>query len=354
MRSARKFVDTDALVHNYRYLKALDSRTRMLAVVKADAYGHGIVRVARALSATGTDGFAVAVIAEGLELRDAGIDQPVLVMQGPAGSGDLDIASARDLMLVVHSPEQLAVVEQSGVEDLSLWVKFNTGMNRLGFPVTDAKAVLARIKRLRSLSHPPVLMSHFAYADDPDQADKDEAQWRLFESLRVDTGLAASIANSSGTLCRPQSRLDWARLGIAMYGAPPAHSPAEHRQNLRPVMRLTALVVAVRRCRAGSGIGYGGTYICPRDMQVAIVGIGYGDGYPRHARNGTPVWLAGCRGRLVGRVSMDMAAVALDDGARVAVGDVAELWGPHLPVSEVAAHCGTIAYELLCAARGLK
>ena len=352
-RSARKSVDTDALVGNYRYLKSLDARARVLAVVKSDAYGHGLVKAARALSAAGADGFAVAVTAEGLALRDAGIDRPVLVMQGAAGREDLSAAAAHSLTLVVHSREQLAALEQHGAEGLGLWVKFDTGMNRLGFPVADRGEVLARVRRLRGLQRLPVLMSHFAYADEPAAADRDEAQWRLFEQVRAAAGLDASVANSAAALCRPRSRLDWVRSGIALYGAPPAHAAADHRRALKPVMRVTAPVIAVRRCKAGGRVGYGGTYTCPRDVTVAVVGIGYGDGYPRHARNGTPVWLAGAFRGLIGRVSMDMIVIALDDDTRVAVGDIAELWGPRLPVSRVAECCGTIAYELLCAARGI-
>ncbi len=370
MRPARKSVDAGALVHNYRYLKSRSPRTRVLAVVKADAYGHGLLRAARALSAGAeVDGFAVAVVAEGLALRAAATAQPggragdetagqlagrlVLVMQGAAGRDELRAAAAHDLTLVVHSHEQLAALEQHGAEGLALWVKFDTGMNRLGFPAATAAAVLARIKRLRDLSRAPVLMSHFAHAGEPAAAAQDEAQWRRFERIRAGAGLAASIANSAGALCRPDSLLDWARVGIALYGAPPACAAAEHHRRLKPVMRVVAPVIAVRRCKAGDGIGYGGAYVCPRDMRVAIVGIGYGDGYPRHARNATPVWLAGGPRELVGRVSMDLIAVALGDAA-VAVGDTAELWGPQLPVAEVAMHCGTLSYELLCAARGIK
>ncbi len=350
-RLARRSIDTDALVHNYRYLKSCCPQTRVLAVVKADAYGHGLATTARALSAT-ADGFAVATVAEGLALREFGIEQPVLVMQGALDRDELRAAAARHLTLVVHSPEQLARLERHGADNLRLWVKFNTGMNRLGFPADDADAVLARIKRLRGLSHAPVLMSHLAYADESGMTAEDDAQWRLFERLRDSRTLAASVANSAGALCRPQSQLDWARIGIALYGAPPARAASAHHERLRAVMSVTAPVIAVRQCKAGDRVGYGGTHVCPRDMQVGIIGIGYGDGYPRHARNGTPVWLGGRRRELVGRVSMDMLAVALDDGT-TAVGDTAELWGKHLPVAEVAAHCGTITYEILCAARGM-
>ncbi len=357
MRLARKSIDTDALLHNYHYLKNCCPHARVLAVVKGDAYGHGLSTAARALSVVGgdasADGFAVAVVPEGLALRRMDAARMILVMQGALDRDELRAAAANGLTLVVHSFGQLAQLERHHAETPALWVKFNTGMNRLGFPAEAADEVVARVKRLFGLPRAPVLMSHFAYADEADMAEEDEAQWGLFERIRSSAGLAASIANSTGALCRPQSRLEWVRVGIALYGAPCRRVAPEHHARLRPVMRVTAPLIAVRQCRAGEGVGYGGAYVCPRDMKVGIIGIGYGDGYPCHARNGTPVWLGGMRRELVGRVSMDMIAVALGDNQTVAVGDVAELWGPNLPVAEVAGHCGTISYELLCAVQGM-
>ena len=355
MHLARKSVDADALIHNYSYLKSVGSGTRVLAVVKSDAYGHGLVGTSLALSrGTEVDGFAVAVVAEGIALRDAGVTETVLVMQGTPDERGLHLAAERDLTLVVHSPEQLALLEGHDGKTPALWVKFDTGMGRLGFALDDADQVLTRVGRLHGLPREPVLMSHFAYADDPAAGEDDEAQWRRFERVLRGNRLAASIANSAGFFCRPDSRLQWARVGVALYGAPPERVASEHRQALKPVMSVTAPVVAVRRCKAGDRIGYGGDYRCPQDMKIGVVGIGYGDGYPRHARTGTPVWIGGKRRELVGRVSMDMVTVAFDADDPVCVGDVAELWGKHLPVAEVAEHCGTISYELLCGARGIR
>lgn len=363
MHLARKSVDTDALIHNYSYLKSVCPGTRVLAVVKADAYGHGLVKTARALSrgvGTGAtagaevDGFAVAVVAEGLALRDAGVTETVLVMQGAPDEGGVISAVERDLTLVVHSSEQLALLESRDGKKPALWVKIDTGMRRLGFAPGDAGEVLARVGKLRGLPREPVLMSHFAYADDPALREDDEAQWRCFERVLRSGEFTASIANSAGFFCRPDSRLQWARIGIALYGAPPERVAPEHRRALKPVMTVTAPLVAIRRCKAGDRIGYGGDYRCPRDMRIGVVGIGYGDGYPRHARTGTPIWIGGRRRALVGRVSMDMITVALDADDAVRVGDAAELWGGRLPVSDVAEACGTISYELLCGARGIQ
>ena len=355
MHLARKFIDSAALVSNYRYLKHLCKKAQVLAVVKSDAYGHGLVRVARVLSERArVDGFAVAILDEAVALRESDIRRPILVMQGAADREELRTAAVYELELVVHSFEQLAQLEKHGAEALSLWVKFDTGMNRLGFPLTEADEVLDRVGQLRGLSRQPVLMSHFAYADEPEMAADDERQWLLFERLCAKRKLPSSIANSAGVLRRPESHLDWVRVGIALYGAPPANTATEHRHELAPVMKVTAPLTAIRHCKAGERIGYGGTYTCRRDMKTGIVGIGYGAGYPRCAPSGTPVWLGNRRRRLVGRVSMDMLAVALDEDDPVAVGDIAELWGANLSVSEIADHCRTISYELLCGARSIR
>lgn len=355
MQLARKIIDTEALVSNYRYLKSCCPGTRVLAVVKSEAYGHGLVITARALSGkVSADGFAVAVVDEAMTLRECGVTRMVLVMQGGMNKEELHAAASRNLTLVVHSPEQLALLEKHGAEKLSLWVKFDTGMNRLGFPPESAAKVLERVKRLRGLARPPVLMSHFAYADEPGMAADDERQWLLFEKLCAEQGLSSSIANSAATLCRPESRLDWVRVGIALYGVPPENAVPEHHRQLKPVMKVTAPLTAIRQCKAGDRIGYGGTYTCHRRMRIGVVGIGYGEGYPRNAPGGTPVWLGNRCHELVGRVSMDMLTVGLDEDDTPHVGDVVELWGPNLAVSEVARHCRTSSYELLCAARSIE
>ncbi len=355
MHLARKFIDGAALVSNYRYLKNLCRKARVLAVVKSEAYGHGLVKVARVLSEnTSVDGFAIATLDEAVALREQGIAQQVLVLQGVSGKEELHVAAAYKLALVVHSFEQLVQLERYGAEDLFLWVKFDTGMNRLGFPLEEANAVLGRVRRLRGLSRQPVLMSHFAYADEPEMATDDERQWLLFAGLCTEQKLPSSIANSAGVLCRPESRLDWVRVGIALYGAPPANTAAEHHRRLASVMRITAPVVAIRHCKAGERVGYGGTYTCRRATKIGIIGIGYGTGYPRRAPNEAPVWLGNKCCKLAGRVSMDMLAVVLDENDPVAVGDIAELWGPNLAVSEVAGYCRMSSYELLCGAQKIQ
>ena len=364
MRSARKRIDVDALLQNYRYLKSLCPGRRVLAVVKSDAYGHGLARIAQTLSADAqadarVDGFAVATINEALALRGMGLEQTIVIMQGFLHAEEIRTAIDQHLTMVIHSSQQLALLEQCQVRDLALWVKFDTGMGRLGFSVAQANEVFGRMERLDGLSQRPVLMSHLGYADEPEMEEENRKQWRLFESLCKDRHIDVSMLNSAGLLASrniPVSQ--WVRVGLALYGIAPVTAQADHARWLKPVMRVTAPVIAVRRHKAGDRIGYGGTYTCPRDMTVGIVGMGYGDGYPRHAQNGTPVWINGVRCELVGRVSMDMIAVfpgiTSGDGEEIAVGDTAELWGPELSVAEVAGCGGTIAYELLCAAQKIQ
>ncbi len=349
LRVVEKFIDTDAIAANYQRLKRICAPARVLAVVKCNAYGHGIIKTARSLSSA--DGFAVTTIAEAMALRDANIDDKILVMQGWHDANDLHIAVKHGIDLVVYSPEQLACLEQhSTVCSLRLWVKFDTGMNRLGFPLCDAPDVMRRLSRLNDLAYPPVLMSHFACADE-EAAAMNQKQLDLFEALRSEYSSQASLANSAACLNLPQSRYQWVRAGIALYGALP-ESASRYDEEFMPAMHVFAPVLTVRRCRKGDSIGYGAKYICSADMQVGIIAIGYGNGYPRHANNETPVWVCGSRQRLLGRVSMDMIVVSLDN-IDVQTGDTVELWGSHVPVREVAVHCDTISYELLTAVGNL-
>ena len=346
VRALVKSLDRKALAANCGYLRRVCAASRLMAVVKADAYGHGLVETVRALPEA--DGFAVACVAEGLALRRAGVPQKILVLQGCRDAREFARAHEAGLALVVHRERQLEWLEARGA--VETWIKFDTGMHRLGFAPDSHARIVARVLAVKNLPHPPVLMSHLACADDQDddytrrQIDQFDAVCRCYR----EHGLQASLANSAAALRLPETRRDWVRAGLAIYGVTPPRCDG-HGPHLKPAMRLCAPVVAVRRCQAGDRVGYGGDYTCRAPTRVAIVAAGYGDGYPRHAASGTPVWLAGARRPLLGRVSMDMIAVDVT-GADVEAGAVAELWGDHLPVAEVAAHCATIPYELLCAA----
>lgn len=347
IRSLTKHLDINALRHNYDYLHQVCGSAKLIAVIKSEAYGHGLLRVAKALGHA--DGFAVACVSEGVALRRAGIVQKIIILQGGHSVQDIEIARAYNLTLVVHCQRQLDWLQQNNCEGLELWIKFDTGMHRLGFALFEHKTVMSTVIALRGLSAAPVLMSHFGCADEDDAHTL--KQLKAFENLCANyksEGLQASIANSAAALSMPETHKQWVRSGLAVYGVSTAHTPATHRKNLKPVMHVTAPVIATRNCDTGDCVGYGGVYVCQKPTQIALIGAGYGDGYPWHAKSGTPVWLDGHRCKLTGRVSMDMIAVDVT-GVDVKVGDHAELWGDNISISEVAKYSSTIPYELLCA-----
>ncbi len=341
-RAARALIDLSALRHNLARARACAPRARVVAVIKADAYGHGALAAARVLA--GADTLAVAHLGEALALREAGIRTPVLVLQGVRGPIELAEAAARGLAVVVHHEAQLQALEASRAP-LRVWLKVDSGMHRLGFAPGELPGIHSRLRAVQGAA--PVLMTHLACADD--RADPATAR-QLARFDRAVDGLAGthSIANSAGVLGHPESHRDWVRPGIMLYGVSPFVGGSGEREGLRAVMSLRAPLIAIRRLRAGDRVGYGGDYVCPEDMPVGVVAIGYGDGYPRHAPSGTPVRVAGTRAALVGRVSMDMITVDLRGVPHPCVGDEVILWGPGLAVEEVAERAGTIAYELLC------
>ena len=346
IRSLTKHLDIKVLKNNYDYLQKFVTSAKVVAVIKSEAYGHGLLRVAKALE--NADAFAVACVSEGIALRRAGIMQKIVVLQGAHELQDIELARSYKLTLVVHCKRQLAGLRQNNCQGLECWIKFDTGMHRLGFHWTEHKTVIPKLLNLRGLANPPVLMSHLC------SADTDEAYTRMqlekFEELcayHEKEGLQTSIANSAATLSMPETHKDWVRAGLGIYGVTAQNTPLEHKRKLKPVMRLTAPVVAIRQFKKGDRLGYNGQYVCDKETHAAIIGAGYGDGYPWHAISGTPVWLSGKRCHIAGRVSMDMMTVDAT-GADIAVGDNAELWGRNILVDEVAEHASTIPYELLC------
>jgi alanine racemase len=339
-------IDHGALRHNLKRAKQAAMDRKLWAVIKADGYGHGMLRVAHTLSQA--DGLAVARLDEAMMLRHAGITRPILVLGGCYREDDFKKASESALDVVFHHGAQLNPLKQAALEpqSLNLWIKVDTGMRRLGFEALDLPEIVATLQTVPAIAELN-LMTHLANADDRNDPAT-TAQCSLFESLDLTPFNACSIANSAGLLGHPASLADWVRPGIMLYGASPfVHSTAS-AEGLWPVMTLKSHVIAVKPCRQGDRIGYGGTYTCSEAMPVAVIAIGYGDGYPRHAPSGTPVLVAGKRLPLVGRVSMDMICVDARDIPDLKVGEEAVLWGRGLPVEEVAEAAGTIAYELLC------
>ncbi|HMM76920.1 MAG TPA: alanine racemase [Gammaproteobacteria bacterium] len=346
-RPARARIDLAALRHNYLAARRLHGG-RALAVLKADAYGHGALACAEALAPI-ADAFAVAFLAEALALREAGIRKPILVLEGVFSAAELERAAQLGLWLVVHHEEQLRMIENASLHcaRLQVWLKIDSGMRRIGVPperVRDFHARLQATGRVASIA----LMSHFARADelaDPQAREATREQIARFDAATTELPGPRSLANSAGLLAWPEARRDWGRPGLLLYGVDPTGtSPLD----LRPVMALTSEVFTERVLAAGEAMGYGGSFVAERPTRVGIVAIGYGDGYPARAPTGTPVAVDGRRTRVLGRVSMDMLAVDLSDLPDAGVGSRVELWGGSVGVAEVAAHAGMLSYELLC------
>ena len=342
-RPARARISLSNLAHNCTQVRRLAPHCAIMAVLKADAYGHGALPCARTLQAH-ADALAVATVGEAGALRAHGIRAPLVVLHGARAPADLEAAFAQDLELVVHDAEQIDLLESVRRTEAGpqLWLKADTGMHRLGIDPAAAPACLQRLEALPWHPRPVRLMTHLACADEAD-ARPARAQLERFAAI-PGTG-PRSAANSAALLRFPDSHLDWVRPGLMLYGVAPVAAPAA----LRPVMTLDAPLLGIRACRAGDRLGYGATFVCPRPMRVGLVEAGYADGYP-HASNGrTAVAIDGTRHATLGRVSMDLLAIDLAR-SRAAPGDRVELWGPHVGIQEVAGKSGTIAYELMCRA----
>ncbi|HXZ49359.1 MAG TPA: alanine racemase [Usitatibacter sp.] len=343
-RPIQATVSAAALRHNYWAAKRAAPRSRVLAVVKANAYGHGIERVTRALDRA--DGFATVELEGALALRGRRPEAPILLLEGFFEPGELvEIASAR-LATVVHCEEQLRMLEtgRRGAP-FDLWLKVNTGMNRLGFA---PRAVPRALERLRAsgAARSVTLMTHFANAD---LAGGIEEAMRRFDAATRGLALPRSLANTAAIFSHPESHADVVRLGIGLYGATPFADRTADTLGLKPAMTLASQLIAVQDLEAGETVGYGSQFRAAVATRVGVVACGYADGYPRHAPTGTPILVDGTRTRIVGRVSMDMIAVDLAPVPSARVGTPVVLWGEGLPVDEVAAAAGTVGYELLCA-----
>lgn len=345
-RGTRATVDCAALRHNLAVARRSAPSARVIAVIKSNGYGHGLLPVARTLAAD-ADAFAVTCLDEARPLREAGLDQRIVLLEGVYEPAELAEAGALGADLVVHADWQVEVFESAASgRPVDVWLKVDSGMHRLGFAperVPDIHRRLAACGRVGEIR----FMTHLARADDRDcgyTRDQLSAMDRACEALAGER----SLANSAGTLAWPETHGDWVRPGIMLYGASPFCDGRPERPPLRPAMVLESRLVAVSQRRAGDLIGYGGTYTCPEPMPVGVVSIGYGDGYPRHAPSGTPVLVGGVRARTVGRVSMDMLCVDLRPCTQAREGERVVLWGEGLPAEEVAEHAGTIAYELFC------
>ncbi len=348
--SVKALIDLDACRYNLSIAKKAAPDSKCITIIKANAYGHGMVEIAKALN--DADMFGVARIDEAIQLREAGITVPVLLLEGFSSENELNLVRQHKLDCVIHNESQLDLLEQSTGEKISVYLKIDSGMHRLGFNPEDVVDVMQRLKQNTNVNTTVKLMTHLANADDK-QDDTTLKQIDVFyQSIESFSSAETSIANSAGILGWPQSHALWNRPGIMLYGVSPFIKGKASDHNLKPVMTLSSQLVAVKKIKKGESIGYGGTYICEKDKTVGIVAIGYGDGYPRHAKTGTPVLVNNKRCSLLGRVSMDMICVNLDEQPATKVNDPVVLWGKGLPVEEIAESADTIAYELLCGVTG--
>lgn len=344
MRPIRATVDLSALEHNLKLAKRLAPRSRVMAVVKANAYGHGLLRTAQALAEA--DGFAVLELDAAIRLRGAGHRQTILLLEGFFSLEELPLIEQYQLSMVVHSAEQLkTLVSCAPSRRLEVFLKINTGMNRLGFRPDELGAALDALKSHRGIRG-VTLMTHFASADGEEGVTE---QLRVFNDTAAGTNLPRSLANSPALLRFPETHADWVRPGLMLYGASPLPKQSAEELGLRPAMTLATQIIAIQHLKAGERVGYRGRFTADATMRVGMAGGGYADGYPRSAPSGTPVLVDGIRTRTLGLVAMDMLCVDLNSIPSAGVGSPVTLWGDGLPVEEVAKSAERVSYELLCA-----
>ncbi len=344
-RPIRARIDLRAFRDNYLLAKRAARRSRAWCVAKANAYGHGLVQCAQAVRDV-ADGFALLDLADARYLREAQFAQPILLLEGCFDSNELHEAATLDLSIVLHSLPQLQALENAALaQPIEVFLKINTGMNRLGFGVHDVPQILARLRACKNVKG-ITAMTHFATADGEGVA----AQWECFVAATADTGLPFSASNSAALLRFAHTHGAWVRPGIMLYGGSPMPALASAVDiGLRPVMTLESALIAVQTLQAGDRVGYGGTFVADREMRIGVVACGYADGYPRHAPHGTPILVDGVHTRTLGRVSMDMLACDLTNIPDAHIGSHVTLWGEGLAADDVAAAAGTISYELFCA-----
>ena len=339
-------INLDAARHNLLKVRSCAPQAKVMAVIKANAYGHGSLRMAEALDTV--DAFAVARVDEGVCLRKAGIRQRIAVLQGFTNAEELRQLIDYQLEAIVHSYHQLDLIESwQGQGTLLVWLKIDTGMNRLGFKVKDADLVYQRLNECGIIKKPINLITHLACADDK-TSDFTLQQIKMFNDAIAPYEGERSIANSAGILAWEDAINDWVRPGIMLYGISPFPDATGLKLGLEPVMSLHSKLIAVKTVEKGETVGYGNSWQCDKTTTIGVVAIGYGDGYPRYARPGTPVLVNGQRVPLIGRVSMDMVTVDLATQTDAKPGDKVTLWGNGLAVEEIADYADTIAYTLVC------
>ncbi len=339
-------IDLKAIKHNVEKVREHAPTAKIMAVIKANAYGHGLLQVAKELD--NVDGLAVARISEAVRLRKAGITKKVVILSGFFSEQQLNKVAEYQLDIVVHSMEQVKVLRQyRRLQKITVWLKLNSGMNRLGFSATEFEKAYQEFEKNRYIDSKITLMTHLSSADDLKSSVTEQQIKRFTKTVKKYSG-ETSIANSAGIIGYYNSVTDWVRPGLMLYGISPFLDKYGSEIGLKSVMSLFAPILAVKEVVAGESVGYSGAWVSKKKTTIAVVGIGYGDGYPRHAKKGTPVLINGQRVPLVGRVSMDMITVDVSSHSNAKPGDIATLWGKGLAVEEIAKCADTIPYTLLC------
>jgi alanine racemase len=342
----RAVIDTAALRHNLSRVRELAPGCRVMAVIKANAYGHGLVTAAQALE--GADAFAVTRLEEAVALREAGCRARIVLLEGFNDASGLEVAARHSLEPFVHEPFQVGLLESwRGPQEIRAWLKVDTGMHRLGFAAGEVSAAVARLEACRFVARPLPLATHLADAE-RGEAGRVGAQLATFAQAVARLAGERSIANSAALVAWPEARADWVRPGIMLYGISPFPDRTAAGLGLRPVMTFETRVIALKDVAPGERVGYGGTWVAGHPSRIAVAAVGYGDGYPRSAASGTPVTVRGEAACVAGRPSMDMLTIDVTGLSQVAIGDRVELWGREVPVERVAAAAGTIPYELTC------
>ena len=345
-RPSRVIIDIKALEHNFSRIKELVHNSKVMAIIKADAYGHGIVRVAKTLR--DADAFGVACLEEAEQLRIASITTPIILLEGPYKPNDLSLIIKLNLEVVIHNEYQLELLEKSKIDGpIKVWLKIDTGMHRLGFSVDKTEEMLRRLMLCRNINSTPILMSHLATANEKNHALTYQ-QLDIFREISKIVNIEKTIANSAAIINFPDVHFDWVRPGLMLYGVSPLINSCGHDHGLKSVMTLESEIISIQYLSKGDPVGYGATWRCPENMPVGIIAAGYGDGFPRHAKSGTPILVNNIRCPLIGRASMDMLTIDLRNQSNAKIGDRVVLWGGSLPIEEIATYAETIPYELLC------
>ncbi|MCB1936329.1 MAG: alanine racemase [Nitrosomonas sp.] len=342
------YINQAALAHNLSITRRYAPHARITAVIKANAYGHGLMQTADALKST--DGFALLELEAAINLRDAGYNNlPILLLEGFFSTHELALFEKYRLSTVIHHEEQIEMLANCKQRGLNVFLKINTGMNRLGFEPKCLPTLLERLSANPAIAGITV-MSHFATADEVSHNNNFMRQLQLFDkTTRINPKLPHSLANSAAIIRYPETHRDWVRPGLMLYGASPFSDQSATEIGLIPAMMLTSKIIAIQHLKQGDQVGYGCNFQADKPMRIGIVACGYADGYPRHAPTGTPVLINNQRCRLVGRVSMDMLTVDITEATDVQLNNPVILWGKGLPVEEIAHYAGTVSYELLCA-----